>query len=269
VELGEIYQIQTRLSGFMVLSEPNREFLSVARGRLSPSPSYPNDFAASASTATRVQDQEQGEEKQDISSRFTYLAESAKHSSVASGAIDLVIIREALHWTEIPASISEFARQLKSSGTLCVLQYGPVWIVDNQCAQAVWEGLFCDAVRDLFFGKGDGPDQQSVNSGNASPGNESYILAGRRCATGFDNVRFPSDQWKDGIIRTFTDTAGDLKKLGIAAGASGLGEEDDAVGATDHRIFVEGDREWMAGGCDLAWLQGVYVSFFPWTAHRG
>jgi hypothetical protein len=35
------------------------------------------------------------------------------------------------------------------------------------------------------------------------------------------------------------------------------------VRATDQRSFIEGDPDWMVKECDLAWLQGVYVSFFP------
>jgi SAM-dependent methyltransferase len=238
----------------VVLSEPNREFLSVARERLSAS-------------ATKVEDQGRGERKQDGKSKFTYLAESAEHSLVAANSMDLVMIAEALHWTDIPASISDFARQLKSGGTLCVFQYGPVWIMDNQYAQEVWQELFCHAVRELFFGKGDRTGQQGAGlqgeRGNTLAGNENYILAGRRCATGFDNVGFPSSHWRDGVIRTFTNINGDPKKLGIAVSKAGLGEEEDAVGATAQRSFIEDDPDWMVRECDLAWLQGVYVSFFP------
>ncbi|KAL3453567.1 S-adenosyl-L-methionine-dependent methyltransferase [Aspergillus insuetus] len=252
----------------VVLSEPNGGFLSVARERLSShSHCFEQEAAVSESTSSKVENQEHGERKQDVKSKFTYLAESAEHSSVASDSIDLLVIAEALHWTDITASIAEFARQLKSGGTLCVLQYGPVWIMDNDKAQKVWEELFCHAVRDLFFGNGDrtGPLGGGLESerGIASPGNENYILAGRRCATGLDNVGFPSSHLRDGVVRVFTNTRGDPKKLGIAVRDAGLGEEEDAVGATDQRSFIEGDPDWMVEECDLAWLQGVYVSFFP------
>jgi hypothetical protein len=179
--------------------------------------------------------------------------------------MDLMIIAEALHWTDIPASIAEFVRQLKSGGTLCVLQYGPVWIMDNAEAQRVWQELFCHAVRELFFGKGDitGPQGDGLEDASPGTGNARYILAGRRFATGLDNVGFPSSYWEDGVVRVFTNTRGNSRRLGIATSEAGLGEEEDAVGATDQRSFIEGDPDWIVKECDLAWLQGVYVSFFP------
>ncbi|KAJ0426154.1 hypothetical protein BJY00DRAFT_307656 [Aspergillus carlsbadensis] len=251
----------------VVLSDPNKDFLSAARGRLSSSSCSKKSAMSASETPTSTPDITQGQAQAD---KFIYLAESAERSSAASGAVDLVIIADALHWTDIPASIAEFARQLKSGGTLCVPQYGPAWIENNEEAQRAWEGLFYQAVRDLFFGDGD-RDARNRQSGKPedqhgslclSSGNEGYILAGRRFATGLDNVGFPWSQWRDGVVRTFTNTRGDPKKPGIAVSEAGLGEEEDAVGATDERSFIEGDPEWMVQGCDLAWLQGVFGSFF-------
>ncbi|KAL3454989.1 S-adenosyl-L-methionine-dependent methyltransferase [Aspergillus heterothallicus] len=270
----------------VIVSEPNTEFLRIAQARLSSSLLGSSTGQVQVPVQGQEQEQEAGARDQEkpemptsglLAARssstkqgppehtgFTFLAESAESSSVASASVDLVVIAEALHWAEIPVAIREFARQLKSGGTLCVVEYGPLWIVDNEAAQKVWEALFCDVVRDIFFKRG-GEDGTVAEDGDACGGPNVYMLSGRRMATGFDNVGFPEAQWRRGSVeRVFTNTGGDRGRIGFAGREAGLGEESDAVGADeDRRVFVEEDSEWMVWDCDLAWLQGAFVSYVP------
>ncbi|KAL3473027.1 hypothetical protein BJX99DRAFT_261710 [Aspergillus californicus] len=201
----------------VTVSEPNNEFLSIAKARLS--------LASHDETE----------------SRYTYYAERADKSSVAAGTISVLTICEAIHWTDIPASISEFGRQLKRNGTLCIILYGPVWILDNEAAQAVWEGLHVDLACGVFQKK------------------EVYRRAVRSSATGLDNIAFPGDVWRD-VKRIFTNTGGNRRRLQFG---TGCGEEEDAVGEMEERVFVEDDKDWAREGCNLEWLQGVFTSFVP------
>ncbi|KAL4967154.1 methyltransferase tpcM [Aspergillus stella-maris] len=202
----------------VIVSEPNKEYLEITKGRLS-------------NIAER---------------KFTYLPERAETSSVDSESVDMIVISEAIHWTDIPSSINEFARQLKSGGTLCIIQYGRIQFPDNDEAEKVLAGLFMDVLKTT-----DDWDESKK---------EVYFRAARSVATGLDNVAFPERDWRSGVERTFTNTAGERRRLGISIG---LGEEEDRFAPDDERVFVERDKEWISKGCDLEWLQGAFASFVP------
>ncbi|KAL4955422.1 S-adenosyl-L-methionine-dependent methyltransferase [Aspergillus filifer] len=202
----------------VIVSEPNTEYLDIATARLS-------NIAKA---------------------KFTYLSERAETSSVKSGTIDMIVISEAIHWTDIPSSINEFARQLKSGGTLCIIQYGRIHFPDNDEAENVWTALFMDV-------------QKTTDDWGDSK-KEVYFRAARSVATGLDNVAFPEGDWRPGVKRTFTNTGGERRRVGFAIG---WGEEEDSFALDDERVFVEGEKEWMSEDCDLKWLQGVFASFVP------
>jgi Methyltransferase domain len=51
---------------------------------------------------------------------FRFLQESAEKSFVGDASVDLLVICEAIHWTDIPRAMEEFARQLKKGGTIAI-----------------------------------------------------------------------------------------------------------------------------------------------------
>ncbi|KAL2825234.1 hypothetical protein BJY01DRAFT_256314 [Aspergillus pseudoustus] len=216
------------------VSDPHSEFLKIARTRLS----APQPAPASE----------------------PYPPEGGGGNTEDATYIDLVIVAEALHWTDIPDAVAEFARRLKSGGTPCIVQYGPVWIMDDDDnnimhAQQIWESMFRDViVRDIFF-----------NGCGDPTGKEIYVRAARQCATGFDNVAFPPSAWRDDVVRVFTNTGDDRTRVGLVAPDAGVGQEEDALGSggADRRVFVEDDPERIVDGVDLAWLQGIFASFVP------
>ncbi|PWY83794.1 hypothetical protein BO94DRAFT_599132 [Aspergillus sclerotioniger CBS 115572] len=158
----------------VIVSEPNPDFLNVARHRLSHDERFPADI-------------------------FTYYAERAEQSSVESGTVDVITICEAIHWTEISASVAEFAPAPRIQG--------------NLNAQAVWEALFEDVVNGLE---------------NGDPGHRVvFSRAMRNVATGLDNVGFPEDVWRPGTNRVYTNTGGDRSAIRYT---SKFGQEKDRIG---------------------------------------
>jgi ubiquinone/menaquinone biosynthesis C-methylase UbiE len=80
----------------VIVSEPNLEYIQMAEGCLSALPQgFPKD-------------------------KFSFHAESAEKSSIPDASVDCVTICEAIYWTDMPAAVSEFARQLESGGSLCI-----------------------------------------------------------------------------------------------------------------------------------------------------
>ncbi|KAL4926137.1 class I SAM-dependent methyltransferase [Aspergillus undulatus] len=136
---GTVSEILAKRFKNVIVSEPDTEFLEIAKeGRLS-SPSRADLNSGSATGSGQGDEVGEGEGKVK-KKKFTFLSERAEQSIVASGTVDLLIINKAIHWTDIPASIAEFARQLKSNGMLCNTFYGQVWITDNAEAQAIFGG---------------------------------------------------------------------------------------------------------------------------------
>ncbi|KAL4805109.1 S-adenosyl-L-methionine-dependent methyltransferase [Aspergillus unguis] len=206
----------------VLVSEPNRDFLEVAESRLSSSSSS------------------------DGEGKFRFLAEGAESSSVDSESVDLLVISEAIHWTDIPASIKEFARQLKAGGTLCIVYYKVAQIINHEAAQKVWKGLFSDVMAELK--KMDGERGKVYLRGVEAP------------ITGLDDVAFPEEMWRSGVKRIFTNCQGDRRNVAFSPGCE---ERPDQVGKEDERVFVEGNEDWMNRGVGLEWLQNVFVNFVP------
>lgn len=178
--------------------------------------------------------------------KFEYLLERAERSSVESGTVDVLLMCEAIHWTEIPTAVSEFARQLKSGGTLCILFYAPAVILGNDNAQKVWEVIFENIAEETIKE----PAREKV-----------YTRAVRNIATGLDNVAFDEDVWEGGVERRFTNLEGDRRNISKRFVAIDAGIEEDRLGASDEKIWIEDDKDWETYGCDLEWIKRAFLSF--------
>jgi len=82
----------------VIVSDPSEDYIKFAAERLARAFSFPKD-------------------------KFSFLQEPVEISSVKDGSVDLLVIFEAIHWTDIPAAIKEFSRQLKSGGTVAISLY--------------------------------------------------------------------------------------------------------------------------------------------------
>ncbi len=68
--------------------------------------------------------------------RVRYAVEPAEHVSLPDGAIDLVLVAQALHWFDLELFYSEAARVLKPGGVLAAAGYDWMY-VDPQIDQAI------------------------------------------------------------------------------------------------------------------------------------
>jgi SAM-dependent methyltransferase len=201
----------------VVVSEPNPSYLNVAKHRLS---SLPH-------------------------STFEFHSEKAEESSVESASIDLVVVSMSIHWTDVPVAANEFARQLKSGGTLYIVNYGYCVILDNPKANAIYREIVMDFL-DKFQTH---PDHIKA-------------IANRAVATlscGFDDVGFDEHLWKN-VRRVFVNSDGDNSKLSIPARFPVHGGTNK-VGENEERIFVEGDDTWFTEGCDLEWFKKAFTNY--------
>jgi SAM-dependent methyltransferase len=201
----------------VIISEPNPSYLNAARHRVSSLPS----------------------------STFEFLIEKAEETSVANGCIDLAVISMSIQWTDVPAAISELARQLKSGGTLCIVNYAFCTILDNPKADAILREIVMDFI-DRF---------QKNPEHIKAIGNRAI----ETLSCGFDNVGFDKHLWKR-VKRVFVDCEGDNTKLQpparfkVDGGASKVEDNEE-------RIFVEGDETWVTEGCDLEWFKQAFTTF--------
>lgn len=69
--------------------------------------------------------------------RFRFLQEPAEKSSVETGSVDPIAICEAIHWTDVQATVKEVTRQLKSGGTVAISLYTRPYILENNVADQV------------------------------------------------------------------------------------------------------------------------------------
>ncbi|KAH8797272.1 S-adenosyl-L-methionine-dependent methyltransferase [Xylogone sp. PMI_703] len=202
----------------VIVSEPNPKYLQLAQKRLqSLNPLFPNGS-------------------------FEYLEEAAEQSSVKSGSVDVLTICEAIHWTDIPQAISEFARQLKSGGTLCIVYYWFGRIIDNEKAQKVWNELYLDFV-------------DVVGQSNSI-----LARAGASLSNGYDDIEFRENMWESGMQRFFINTGGDRDIIRVNGRMENL-QRPDKVREDEKRMFVENDDDWITDNCDLEWLQKMYINF--------
>jgi SAM-dependent methyltransferase len=201
----------------VIVSERNASYLDVAKHRLS-SISY---------------------------STFEFLSEKAEESRVADGTVDLIVISMVIHWTDVDATIRDCARQLKSGGTLYIVNYAFCNVIDDPKANNIMREIVMDYV-DTFQSK---PEQTKA------------ILhqAFRTLSCGFDNLGFDKDIWK-GVRRVIVNGEGDNKILEAPARFK-VDSGPIKVGENEERVFVEGDESWVMEGRDVAWFKQAFAAF--------
>jgi SAM-dependent methyltransferase len=205
----------------VIVSDPNPSYLNVAKHRLSSLPS----------------------------STFEFLLEKAEESSVASTSIDLVIISMSIQWTDVPAAISEFAKLLKSGGTLYIVNYAFCTILDNPKADAICREIVMDFM-DRF---------QKNPEHIRAIGNRAL----KTLSCGFDNLGFDAHVWK-GVKRAFVNCEGDNTRLQPPTRFE-VDRGADEIGENEERVFVEGDKAWVMEGCDMEWFKQAFTSFEFWA----
>lgn len=206
----------------VIVSEPNTEYIQMAEKRLS---SLPRQFPTD---------------------KFTYRNERAEKSGIRNKSVDCVTICEAIHWADIPAAMAEFARQLKSGGTLSIIHYSTPRIVDHEKAQESWDRLFTRLSNRLLTAPEKGVHRRAI----------------RQISTGYDNLGFDENVWEQGVERLFTNTNGDRRELTLTKSVT-VEEGEDRVGMNDRRTFIEDDPDWETEGCDLEWFRNLFMSFMP------
>jgi hypothetical protein len=175
-------------------------------------------------------------------SKFTFLQEPAEESSVGDAELDLLIIFEAMHWTDIPQAMKSFARQLKKEGTVAISYYARPQILHNLAAQAAWDKIF-----DIW-----------VEKLNTIGGVVERAM--REANSGFDNVPFPLEDWEAGARRIVINTGGKMEPLSMSV--KNAKEAPNRVSETDVREFVERDEDWVDKK-NVKWLKGLFASFLP------
>jgi SAM-dependent methyltransferase len=202
----------------VIVAEPNPSYLKVAERRLS---SYP-------------------------SSKFEFLPQKSEELSIESASIDLVVNSMSIHWTDVPVAINEFARQLKSGGTLYIVNYAMCTILNNPEADAIYREIVKDFVQS-FENKPE-PVQTVINR----------ALSTLSC--GFDDMGFDAHLWKN-VKRIFVDCEGDNTKLRPPARFE-ADQGTDKVRDNEERVFVEGDNTWVMEGCDIEWFKQAFAAFY-------
>jgi SAM-dependent methyltransferase len=201
----------------VIVSEPNPSYLKVAQHRLSSL----------------------------TSSTFEFLPEKAEKSSVESARVDLVVISISIHWTDVPAALSEFARILKSGGTLYIINYAMGTILDHPKADAVFREIVKDFVDKVQL--------------NPEPVRLVLNRAIKTLSCGFDNIAFDANVW-NGVERVYVNCDGDNTKL-LPPNRLEIDPGPAEVRENEKRIFIEGDESWLMEGCDLDWLKQAFSSF--------
>jgi ubiquinone/menaquinone biosynthesis C-methylase UbiE len=201
----------------VIVAEPNPEYLKDAQHRLS---SYP-------------------------SSKFEFLLEKSEQLSVDSASVDLVVNSMSIHWTDVPTAINEFARLLKSGGTLYIVNYALCTILDNPKANAIFREIVTEFV-DSFDTKPE-PIKAVIHR------------ALNTLSCGFDNLSFDAHLWKN-VRREFVNCEGDSTKLQPPASAA-PDQGTYAVGDNDERVFVEDDKTWVTEGCDIEWFKQTFMAY--------
>ncbi len=171
-------------------------------------------------------------------SQFTFLQEGAEESSVQDGAVDLLVIAQAMHWTDVETAMESFARQLKSGGTVAISFYALPLLSKSPRAQ---EAL--DKVYDVWTKK-------LIDTG----GVPSRAL--KTADSAFDVVPFSSEYWKPGVKRILINTEG--KKEPFRMSLKYSIPFHSKVGKDDV-MEAEEDEEWIDAK-DMKWLQGFFAS---------
>jgi trans-aconitate 3-methyltransferase len=169
-------------------------------------------------------------------SKLRFLQEGAEKSSVKSGTVDLMTVCECIHWTDVDVAIKEFARELKTGGTLMVSHYTVPKILDNERAQNAWQALW-----DAYSERAQGP---------------MFDHAFNIVNSGLDHLEFPTEDWEN-VKRTYINARGSMKAFEMN---SRVGESK--VKGVEERIWEDGDKDW----CDeagLDWFKGYLGTWVP------
>jgi ubiquinone/menaquinone biosynthesis C-methylase UbiE len=171
--------------------------------------------------------------------KFKFLQEGAEKASVEDASVDLLVICQAIHWTDIPRAMEEFARQLKKGGMVAISAYGSPRIPGNPAAQAAWDKIF--EIKTERLVKSGGVLERAIRQGSS----------------GLDTVPFPIKDWEKGAKRIVANSGVPLS-LNVRSG----GKAESRVGVDDVREFVETDEDWIYEK-DVGWLKGMFASFLP------
>lgn len=210
----------------VIVSEPNARYVKIAENRLNSLGKFPKD-------------------------KFSFLPEGGEKSSLPDASLDCLTICEALHWTDIQTSINEFARCLKSGGTLGIFHYSPPMFEDPEMNELL---------RKLYG-----------SAANRYVDIDVYTRAFLNLRNGYQNVYFDGKIWKEGVRRVYVNTKGDLETLrvGIARESDVSGEvlehltemnstpAQNHVAKTDLIEWIEGDEDWY-DDVDAEWIKNCY-----------
>ncbi|CZR68939.1 uncharacterized protein PAC_18840 [Phialocephala subalpina] len=200
----------------VVVSDPNDTYVDIACDRLTNEFGFPK-------------------------SQFTFLQESAEKSSVQDGTVDLLVIAQAMHWTDIEAAMESFARQVKSGGTVAISFYGRSLIAKNPKALAGLEKVY-----DVWVAK--------LHEMGGFPSRASRVTD-----SGFDVVPFSTKHWEPGVKRIFINTEG--KKEPICMSLKNMKPFESKVGKDDV-MEAERDDGWTDVK-DSEWVKGFFTSVLP------
>jgi trans-aconitate 3-methyltransferase len=201
----------------VILSDPNDDYVNIASERLTKEFGFP-------------------------ASKFKFLKEGAENSSLEAASVDLVICCEAIHWTDIPRAMEEFARQLKKRGTVAISVYGAPHIPGNPAAQAAWDKIF-DLKTEQLLQMG-GFLERAVRQGTSD----------------LDTVPFPEKDWERGANRIVINTGG--RSQAQRFNMKEVKKVESKVGKGDVKEVVEIDKDWVHEK-DINWLKGMFASFLP------
>ncbi|KAI1362463.1 S-adenosyl-L-methionine-dependent methyltransferase [Xylaria arbuscula] len=169
-------------------------------------------------------------------SKFRFLQEGAERSSVETATVDLITACECLHWTSPAEAIDEFARQLKTGGTLAITYY--VWpiIVGNERAQWLWTEVF-----KVFSKRPLGP---------------LYHRATQICSNGYESIAIPAEQWAN-IKRVYVNASKGIESFKMPGTTREIN-----VGSDEERVWIYGDPDWSEEqGVD--WLKKYSATWVP------
>lgn len=148
---------------------------------------------------------------------------------------------------DIDLAMKEFARQVKSGGSIAISFYGRPAMLNNPHAQKAWDALFDIWARN--FGGSADVLRRALQNG----------------VTGLDTVPFSLDLWEAGARRIFTNTGGREEPFRMST--FDVNPFPSQVGEEDVRQYIEMDADWMAEK-DVQWLKGMFASYLPAVANE-
>lgn len=171
--------------------------------------------------------------------KFEFLQQGGEKSSLSDGSMDAVTICEALHWCDIPAAMSEFYRQLKSGGVLCIMHYTYPYLLDSK-THDIWSQLWQDTLSKLE--------------------GEIYERCDSNLSRGYEHIHFEEAKWKH-VKRVMVNCNGTWKTLARIVEDSE--RQPSGVGKDDEVIWEEENAE-LRLEVGLEELKSMYYAMVPW-----